>query len=209
MLDTPGDRLLHARQFVAKNRKDFCEKHDISASTLSQVEGGFMDLSEKFSRKIVDALKTEGLLCSVEWIKTGVGNPPESLESLSKKIQPNQPVPEHADEERIALMESMTFENLNKDSIVMAFPYNDMFNEFKMGDLIGGIKVKKDFNNFFGKKIIAQLEDKTTWVGFLGKGSHDTVFSIIPFNLHEGGNVLYDASVETIFEVIWHRKRLY
>lgn len=164
-----------------------------------------MDLSDKFAQKVVEAFKKDGLLCSIEWLKTGGGNPPESLDALSNKIETPKVLPE--DEERAIFMESTSFKKLNKDSIVMTFPYNDMFNEFKMGDSIGGIKIKGNLDKFFGKKVIARLKDGMTWVGFLSKGSKENSFSIVPFNLQDGTSVLHDANIEEVFEIIWHRKR--
>lgn len=207
MLKTPAERLLYARQLVAKNRTDFCDTHDLSVSTLSQVEGGFMDLSEKFSQKIVEALKNEGLMCSTHWLKTGVGNPPESLESLSQKAVSVEMLPE--DEERIIFMESAGFEKLNQESIVMSFPVHDMFGAFSVGDTIGGLLIKGSLDPFFGKKVVARLKDQTTWIGFLAKGSKEDTFSVVPFNLHEGASVLYDAQMNEVFEIVWHRKRRY
>lgn len=207
MFDSVCERILYARQLIFRHRGNFCKKYGISASTLSQVEGGFIKLSPVFAEKLVSAFQEEGLACSTEWLMEGTGAPPTLLTSLSKEVEEDVPVNSDLDEDRKILMESLYFETLNKNSVVYRITQKDLSKEFDIGDYIGGIRIFDNFDTLIGNKIIAELKDKTIHVGFLTKGSINNKYSIIPFDLKEG-IVQHNIPLKSGAKILWHRKKL-
>ena len=75
-LASSGERLRRARILAGiSTRREFEEKHQISANTLQGWEQGKNPLSQKGARRVINALKEEGLICTVEWLINGTGMP--------------------------------------------------------------------------------------------------------------------------------------
>src|SRR3990167_671549 len=80
-LTNSGDRLRRARILAGiATRREFEIKYQISANTLQGWEQGKNPLSKKGAKRIIEALKTEGVICSLEWLMNGTGVPPRPFE---------------------------------------------------------------------------------------------------------------------------------
>src|SRR3989344_9374349 len=76
-----GDRLRRARILAGiATRREFEKKYQISANTLQGWEQGKNPLSKKGAKRVIEALKAEGLMCSLEWLMHGSGVPPRPFE---------------------------------------------------------------------------------------------------------------------------------
>ena len=208
MFDSVRERVLYARQLVFRHRGNFCKKYGISSSTLSQVEGGFIKLSASFAKKLVSAFQEEGLACSAEWLMDGVASPPTLLTDLSKEVEADTDVTSGLDEDRRLLMESLYFETLNKNSIVYRITQKDSHGIFSVGDYIGGIRIYDKFDTLIGRRVIAELDDGSSLVGFLAKGSVKNRYSLIPFDLQENP-IQHNINLKSGAIIVWHRKKLY
>ena len=78
-----GERLKRLRLMAGfSSRKAFENKYNISANTLRSWEDGIhTGLTEQGAKRILLALRSEGIRCSVGWLLQGVGNGPDGVVS--------------------------------------------------------------------------------------------------------------------------------
>src|SRR3990167_4249343 len=116
-----GDRLRRARILAGiSTRREFEKKYQISANTLQGWEQGKNPLSKKGAKRIIEALKSEGLICSLEWLMRGEGVPPrafERAEVVNEADLENLLNQMHLREEQAIYQELQTFKNQNPNAI--------------------------------------------------------------------------------------------
>src|SRR3990167_7645884 len=120
-----GDRLRRARILAGiSTRREFENKYHISANTLQGWEQGKNPLSKKGAKRIIEALKVEGLMCTLEWLMYGKGLPPRPFEMinhpLSKTSDPSSAITEANMSEESAIYEELqTFRTHNRNPIII------------------------------------------------------------------------------------------
>ena len=129
---TSGERLRRARILAGiSTRREFEERHDISANTLQGWEQGKNPLSEKGARRVAQALKEEGLICTIDWLIHGTGMPPRPYEMVNAGLSDNiSGNPSLADmnlkEEEDNYQEIQLFRQKNTNAIVLTDADNAM-----------------------------------------------------------------------------------
>lgn len=217
-LTSSGKRLKRARILAGlTTRREFEEKHRISANTLQGWEQGKNPLSEKGARRVVEALKQEGLLCTVEWLIQGRGMPPRSFDmvnaGMSEAVRTD---PSLADlnlrEEENIYRETQLFKEQNPNSIVLTITDDAMEPYFSVGDYIGGVRVfDQDIEKFFGQMCIIEFENNLILPRLLQKGSREKTFTASCTNPKTSAPPplnLYDVKVISAAPILWLRKKL-
>lgn len=70
-------RIKFVRILTGLNIREFANKYDIDYSYLLKVESGRVTPSYSQMKKIVDCLREESVLCSLEWLFEGIGQFPQ------------------------------------------------------------------------------------------------------------------------------------
>ncbi|MCH9643604.1 MAG: helix-turn-helix domain-containing protein [Gammaproteobacteria bacterium] len=214
-LSTPGDRLRRARVLAGlTTRREFEKKHRISANTLQGWEQGKNPLSEKGARRVVEAFKGEGLICSTDWLLHGRGMPPRPFEMLTAGIK-NKADPSCSEfnlrEEECIYNETQSFKKQNPNSIVLTIADDAMEPYYHMGDYIGGIQVPiEHLSRYVGQMCILELENNVILPRLLQAGVKEGFYTaactnpmtkISPLNM-------YDVRIVCIAPILWHRRKL-
>ena len=215
-LSSSGDRVKRARILAGiTTRKQFEKKHDISANTLQGWEQGKNPLSKKGAHRIVESLKQEGLICSVEWLLTGNGMPPRSYESLHSGIEAttldNQTlVEQNLKEEELIYKEVQLFKQNNPNAIVISITDNAMEPYFTCGDYLGGIRVTNTkIDQYINQLCIVELENNLILPRFLQKSPTEGRYTVSSTNPKATTPPLnyYNTKVIAIAPIIWQRKK--
>lgn len=216
-LATPGQRLRRARVLAGiSTRKEFEKKYNISANTLQGWEQGKNPLSEKGARRVVEAFKQEGLVCSVDWLLKGSGMPPRPYEMLHAGVREQARTDENVtslnlkEEERI-YQESQLFKSLNQNAIVLSITDDAMEPYFSVGDYIGGVQIFEDqISDYIGTICILELENNVIVPRYLHKGSHEGTYTASCTNpgASKGPFNLYNIKVISAAPIVWHRKKI-
>jgi transcriptional regulator with XRE-family HTH domain len=216
-LATSGERLKRARILAGLNtRREFEQKFNISSNTLQGWEQGKNPLSEKGARRVVEALKQQGLLCTVEWLMKGSGMPPRPYEMVHAGIQEpllhDQTVAElNLKEEESIYQESQLFKQQNPNSIIINIVDDAMEPYFRIGDYIGGIQVpNEDIANFIGNVCILELENNVILARLLQAGTEPGRFTAAATNPLTAAAPLnlYNVKVISAAPVVWQRCKL-
>lgn len=79
LLPTSGKRIKYIRDICGLSRRKFAENYSLKEFTLRSWELDISEISNNSIKKLTLALYKEGIICSEEWIKTGIGDLPYSI----------------------------------------------------------------------------------------------------------------------------------
>jgi len=216
-LSTSGERLRRARVLAGlTTRREFEKKYNISANTLQGWEQGKNPLSEKGAKRVVEAFKWEGLICSVDWLIHGTGMPPRPYDMLNAGMRNGGTTDtvlseQNIREEEIIYRETQIFKEQNPNSIIITIADDAMEPYYGIGDYIGGVQVFKDeMDRFIGNMCVVELENNVIVPRLLQKGTKAGTYNICCTNPKTSASPLnyYDATVISAAPILWHRRKI-
>lgn len=216
-LSTSGERLKRARLLAGINtRREFEGKYKISSNTLQGWEQNKNPLSAKGARRVVEALKVEGLLCSTEWLLHGTGMPPRPFEIINAgvrtELKENLSIAElNLREEEAIYAETQQFKQRNPSPIVLTVVDDAMEPYLGIGDHVGGSKVaNEDINQYIGNTCIVELENNMILPRYLHKGTIEGLYNLTGTNPKTTATTLSMQNVRiiSVAPILWHRRKL-
>jgi len=215
-LPTSGERLRRARILAGlSTRREFEKKYNISANTLQGWEQGKNPLSEKGARRVVEAFKWEGLLCSVEWLMHGTGMPPRPYDILNaglKESCKNEVFTEqNIREEEAIYKETQLFKEQNVNSILLSVADDSMEPYYFTGDHIGGIQIfDNEIGEVTGNFCIVELENNLIIPRLLQAGNRAGLYNVCCTNPTTQASPLnfYNVRVLSAAPILWHRRKI-
>jgi len=216
-LNTSGERLKRARLLAGINtRREFESKYHISANTLQGWEQNKNPLSGKGAKRVVEALKNEGLICSTDWLLKGAGMPPRHYEMLNagirKELCDNLSIAEmNLREEEAIYAETQQFKNSSPNPIVLSVVDNAMEPYFSIGDHVGGTKLPpEELHPFLGRACIIELANDMILPRFLHQGTVEGCYTLTGSNPRTTAGTLSLQNVKVISAapILWHRRKL-
>lgn len=216
-LNTAGERLKRARILAGiSTRREFQHKHSISANTLQGWEQGKNPLSEKGAKRVIEAFKEEGLICSIEWLMHGTGMPPRPYEMLNTGIE--SVIREDIDlathnikEEEAIYQETQIFKRQNPNSIVISIIDDAMEPYISIGDYVGGMRLHgSDINLFLDNPCIVELEDHNIIARFLHAGANHGTYTLSCTNPKTTVSMpnYHNVRILSAAPIVWHRRKL-
>lgn len=216
-LNTAGERLKRARILSGiSTRREFEKKHSISANTLQGWEQGKNPLSQKGAKRVVEAFKEEGLICSVDWLMHGTGMPPRPYEMLSTGISEKGKTDTsiatlNLREEEAIYQETQLFKDQNPNSIVISVVDDSLEPYYSIGDYIGGIKVYgEEVNLFLGSPCIIELQEQDIVSRFIHAGANPNTYTLSCTNPKTTASIpnYNNVRIVSAAPIVWHRKKL-
>lgn len=216
-LNHSGERLRRARILAGiSTRREFEERYSISANTLQGWEQGKNPLSKKGAKRIVEALKNEGLMCSLEWLLTGDGIPPRAFE-MNRDIPADTDFANMLDkmdlqEEKAIYQELQAFKTNNPNPIIITISDDTMQPQYREGDYVAGIRLTKpeDIAKHLGEPCIVELVDHT----ILARHLHADIkpgcytLSCTNFRSKQAPLTISNAQIISAAPILWHRRKL-
>src|SRR3990167_7044106 len=213
-----GDRLRRARILAGiSTRREFEKKYQISANTLQGWEQGKNPLSKKGAKRIIEALKIEGLICSLEWLMQGSGVPPRPFEMTNSEITSGADM-EHffsqvsLQEEQAIYQELQTFKTHNPNAIIITISDDTMEPQFRMGDYVGGVRFTKpeEIQLYLAQACIVELADHTILPRYIHADTESGTYTLSCTNFQSKNPQLniFNARILSAAPILWHRKKL-
>lgn len=212
-----GDRLKRARILAGiSTRREFEKKYHISANTLQGWEQGKNPLSKKGAKRIIEALKAEGLMCSLEWLMNGSGVPPRPFEinhSVSSEMDMENIFNQlNLQEEQAIYQELQTFKSHNPNPIIITVSDDAMEPQFHNGDYVGGIRMSKpeDIQHYLGQPCIVELIDHTILPRYIHFDHETGTYTLSCTNFQSKCSPLniFNARIISVAPILWHRRKL-
>lgn len=217
-LTNSGDRLRRARILAGiATRREFEIKYQISANTLQGWEQGKNPLSKKGAKRIIEALKTEGVICSLEWLMNGTGVPPRPFEMNHHDITSESDLENflshvNLQEEQAIYQELQTFKSHNPNPIIITVSDDAMEPQFRTGDYVGGIRLNKaeDIALHLGEPCIVELADHTILPRYIHADAESGTYTLSCTNFQSKAAPLniFNARIISAAPILWHRRKL-
>lgn len=215
-LNSAGDRLRRARILAGiATRREFEKKYKISANTLQGWEQGKNPLSKKGAKRVIEAFKTEGLICSLEWLINGTGVPPRPFEMVNGKITSEADLTNffqniNLQEEQAIYEELQAFKTHNPNPIIITVSDNAMEPQFHKGDYIGGIRFTRseDIYPYLGQPCIIELADHTIIPRVIHADEQGYTLSCTNFQTTIPPLNIFNTKIISAAPILWHRKKL-
>ena len=213
-----GDRLRRARILAGiATRREFEKKYQISANTLQGWEQGKNPLSKKGAKRIIEALKIEGLICSLEWLMHGTGVPPRPFEMSNTKLETSTDMENFfsqisLQEEQAIYQELQTFKTHNPNTIIITVYDDTMEPHYRSGDYIAGVRLTRaeDIQQYLGQPCIVELADHTIVPRYIHADSENGTYTLSCTNFQSKNPPLniFNARILSAAPILWHRRKL-
>ena len=217
-LNHSGERLRRARILAGiSTRREFEKKYQISANTLQGWEQGKNPLSKKGAKRIIEALKNEGLICSLEWLMNGNGVPPRPFEMTHQPFSDSSDFENllhqlHLQEEQAIYQELQAFKSHNQNAIIITISDNAMETQFHAGDYVGGVRFSKteEIQQYLGQPCIVELADHTILARYVHADTESGCYTLSCTNYQSRVAPLniFNARIISVAPILWHRRKL-
>jgi len=215
-----GRRLRSLRKMTDLSRKEIAEKYQLSAGTLQGWEDGrYGGLTEKGAKKVLKALRNEGIQCSLDWLMFGIGLGPQISEILylDKAIDGTSSESDMFGEEFFEQEQDTTireelllFRHNNKETIDIVVDDDAMSPFYNVGDYIAGRRRFGDeIQQFIGNDCIVQTKMGDTFVRRVRQGSKSGLFTLISLNTDTivENPTIYNVELMSAAPVVWIRRK--
>lgn len=207
--ETQGQRIRFLRGMSSLTRREFSEKYGLKESTFRSWEMDLAVISETSIQKLMNVLRKEGIFCTPDWIRTGIGNPPYIFRN---KIFGSKDEDEISNQNTLDI-EIKYFLNSYSNSLIYFVQDDCNLPIYKPGDVVGGIKITfpekiKDYEgqpcivpdpenkNNYNLRMIKPSKDKDKVSLTCLRSDTDTVAC----------KILYDVTLDFYVPIIWHRR---
>ncbi len=213
-----GRRLRSLRKMTDLSRKHMAEKYMLSAGTLQGWEDGrYGGLTEKGARKILPALRKEGIQCTLEWIMHGVGLGPQISDKLYMRehgFDANAsftPTSISSDEQDQAIKdELLLFRKHTPEAIDVQLPDNSMEPFYFANDYVGGSRrFNEQIADLINHDCIIQTSEGDILVRRLKKGSSPNTYTLVSLNPNTSvaEPTLYNVGLMSAASILWIRRK--
>lgn len=206
-----GKRLKSLRKMADLSRKTLAVKYQISASTLQAWEEGKAGgLTIKGAKRVIAALRAEGVYCTLDWLIHGIGKAPYLAERhfIGKEPEPiYQAI--MSSEASIIAQELLAFRQLNTDVIDMVVQDDGMAPFYLIGDTVAGKRFhQKNIDKLIGKDCIVETQEGEILFRRLRKGNTDHRYMLQCINIETNVSepTRYNIALISAAPVIWHRR---
>lgn len=202
-----ASRVRYVREVVLRlTREQLSKNSGIPINSLTNWEKvRNQGLSEAGAKRLVQAYRAEGIICTIEWLLYGSGNKPTSP-YLSQESSVNQPI--KTSEEEAIQQELTLFRQFYADSIDTIIADDNMAPCFWPGDVVAGkCYVGEAINKAIGLPCIIRLSSGVTLVRIVDIGEKAGCFNLTCTNSNSHLKVIKDAPITVAAPILWIRRR--
>ncbi len=191
-----GKRLKLLRVMAGLSRLTLAQLAGVSKTSISYWEHGtYRSISPRSIKKILEAAREKGVICSEAWLMNGMGDPPKPLQPVSASS--------HGDVETNLSLESLqhnseiseflSHHSSQGKAVILKVEHNGMSPFYEKGDILGGVFTPINKLTLSNETIcIVKINGKLD-VRKIRKGSTANKFNLTYF--------AYDKDLSTPFEL--------
>jgi len=198
------------RNLTGLSRRAFSERYGIASGTLQHWEIGSPTISLSGATRLIKALQSGGIHCSLDWLLQGLGKAPELPLSLSKVMPHQLSTPHEADRENQLIAEELKlFHKHYPDAIDCVVSDDGMQPLYHPGDVLAGIRhYGADIEKIIGLDCIIFTKDSDLLLRQLRKSPIHSHYNLACINPHTRVEkpVLYEVAIVSAAPVVWLRR---
>jgi transcriptional regulator with XRE-family HTH domain len=206
-----GSRLEVLRRMARLTRREFAEKHGISANTIQSWETGKSGgLTIRGAQRIIPAFHQEGIFCTLDWLMHGVGQPPRltNLQFSGMHEAEARPLYPPPDTDAIT-RELLTFRNVNSNTADLIVNDDGMEPRYQQGDYVAGIRRTGDTIRYLvNQDCIVQTKNNEVLLRRIKSNSQSNLYDLLCINLKSQVplSTVYAQALIWAAPIIWHRR---
>jgi transcriptional regulator with XRE-family HTH domain len=207
-----GKRLRQLRRVTDLEQSEFAEKYAINPVTYRDWESATRNsIPEAKARKLIERLKYDGIVVTIEWLLFGVGMAPYCISSkrVREIVQAGASLEIFLNEDQ-AIKEELALFMLQNDAVSLEIADNVMLPCYKTGDLVAGIKrYGSHIEKLVGCDCIVTYANSLL-LRRLERGKEKHAFTLLTLNPNATIEaVVYDVPIISAAPVLWLRRRLF
>ena len=185
-------RLRFLRKMTRLSMKEFAQLCNLGLTTINYWEQGYSSITERGAKKVIKALREEGIECSTIWLLSGLGTQPKITDpsKLSKINYPSIETStqiireENADYLSGRIKEELNlFQSIHPDNLVYLINNESMTPLYCKGDIVAGKKLTgKNMELANGIDCIVEIEKNTLEVRRVRIGQATNSFDLYVIN---------------------------
>jgi len=195
-------RLKQLRSVLGLTAKELSERNNIPLPTIKAWEAASTaSLTEKGAHRIVDALKDEGVDCSISWLLHGTGAQPMLAEEKQDIV-----LTDFSRKDYIMTRETeiQQFYSTFKNSIILEVNDDAMMPFYRPGDVIGGVWQSQQIEQLVQRNCLIKLSDHSILCRKLTLGTKEGHFHCYATNMESDAHplVIENLEVESVAPVM-------
>jgi transcriptional regulator with XRE-family HTH domain len=207
-----GKRLKALREKTFLNQSAFAEKYSLNPNTYKSWElGRHGGLPLKRSCEIIQALKNEGIDCTVDWLIYGKGAEPLFTHKISEPPATYENSKITTEEQRIN-QELESFCNYYPLAQYLKVEDDGLYPFFYIGDLVAGIKhYDRDIRKVINLDCIVQIMgEERLLLRTVCQGTTKDTYNLVCKNPNTTvkQQVLFDVKLFTAAPIVWIRRKV-
>lgn len=185
-------RLRFLRKMTRLSMKEFAQLCNLGLTTINYWEQGYSSITERGAKKVIKALREEGIECSTIWLLSGLGTQPKITDpsKLSKINYPSiETSPQIIREEDSGYLsgrikeELNLFQSIHPDNLAYLINNENMLPLYCKGDIVAGKKLTgKNMELANGIDCIVEIEKNTLEVRRVRIGQATNSFDLYVIN---------------------------
>ncbi|CAO5681487.1 MAG: hypothetical protein HEEMFOPI_01512 [Holosporales bacterium] len=171
-----GKRIRIVRRMLNQTREDLAQKYNIEYKTFSLWETGKVTITDKIIHQCLQIFLKEGVDCSFDWIKIGIGEHPKIIdkEKQSQEYFLNRP---DISPEIKFFLDVENYKKVNENSVIYQAKNKSMAPLIDVGDIVGGEPLTKEcFYIANGKMCIISIDEKKLMIRNVFKKNNTFTF---------------------------------
>lgn len=185
-------RLRFLRKMTRLSMKEFAQLCNLGLTTINYWEQGYSSITERGAKKVIKALREEGIECSSIWLLSGLGTKPKITDpsKLSKINYPSVETSsqlireENSDYLSGKIKEELNlFQSIHPDNLVYLIKNESMMPLYCKGDIVAGKKLTgKNMELANGIDCIVEIEKNSLEVRRVRIGHATNSFDLYVIN---------------------------
>ncbi len=205
-----GNRLRVIRSMLGLTRREAAKLCKVGYSTFQYWEEGRGNgVTEAGAKKILKAFSNAGLYCEFNWLRYGIGEPPQL--TIYGDSQPYTARYVKEEESDYIAAEVLLLRKHCPDVLDYKVIDDGMGPQFIAGDYVAGKRhYESAIQNCVGQNCIVELTNNKQLLRYLKQGSQADRYTLLCTNYEAQLNdiALIDVELKSAAPVIWHRKPL-
>lgn len=206
-----SDRLIELRMMAKVSRTELAKRCGLSQSIVSSWENlsgksAMFGISARSAAKVIEGLKQDGIIATVEWLMFGEGEPPSIQPKQIEKI--NRFQLKYAEKKVVKCINAMVSELDSDNLVVLKLEDDTMHPSFKKNDYVVGMPLeKKSWRDVDGDIALVELEDNKRYLRIV-KGLMSKKYILVGLNPKSSYNnyLMTPEKIIAVYQVIGHIK---
>ncbi len=202
-------RVLSLRTMTTLSRRAFSERYGIAPGTLQHWENAVPGISIQGARRLIKALESGNIHCSLEWLMHGLGAAPRLPTPRQSGPLSQQGMLSDEEEAQAVAEELALFQEHYEDVIELVVADDGMLPCYQVGELVAGVRYyEEEINQLIEEDCIVFTKSGDLLLRQLRKSTIQAHYNLVCINPKTTVEkpILYEVELVSAAPVLWLRR---